>query len=112
MRSPFPSFLRADRLALAAVLVVITGCASGDSQAETGVGIAADTDLVAFSEPDVVLRGPQGSVGQFVVECMFDQFLPDDPIVFPGQPGASHLHQYFGGSGVNANSSNMHSTTN
>lgn len=28
----------------------------------------------------------------------------DDPIVFPGQPGASHLHTFFGNTSTNANS--------
>jgi len=28
----------------------------------------------------------------------------DDPIVFPGQPGRSHLHTFFGNTGANANS--------
>lgn len=28
----------------------------------------------------------------------------DDPIVFPGQPGRSHLHVFFGNTGTNANS--------
>jgi len=27
----------------------------------------------------------------------------DDPIVYPGQPGRSHLHAFFGNTGVNAN---------
>jgi hypothetical protein len=30
--------------------------------------------------------------------------LFDDPIVFPGQPGMSHLHQFFGNLGTNAHS--------
>ena len=28
----------------------------------------------------------------------------DDPIVFPGQPGRSHLHTFFGNTGANADS--------
>ncbi len=28
----------------------------------------------------------------------------DDPIVYPGQPGRSHLHTFFGNTGTNANS--------
>ncbi|MCI0689397.1 MAG: DUF1996 domain-containing protein, partial [Sporichthyaceae bacterium] len=28
---------------------------------------------------------------------------PDDPIVFPGQPGRSHLHMFYGATGVDAN---------
>jgi hypothetical protein len=38
------------------------------------------------------------------VDCAFDQFLADDPIVHPDAPGASHLHQFFGAVGVHASS--------
>jgi Domain of unknown function (DUF1996) len=34
--------------------------------------------------------------GQFVVRCRYSHTLADDPIVFPGQPGASHVHDFFG----------------
>jgi hypothetical protein len=33
----------------------------------------------------------------------FTHFLYDDPIVYPGRPGASHLHIFYGNSRVNAN---------
>lgn len=36
--------------------------------------------------------------------CFFSHTLPDDPIVFPRQPGASHLHDFFGNQTTNANS--------
>ncbi len=36
--------------------------------------------------------------------CAPGQVLADDPIVFPGQPGRSHLHQFYGNTGANANS--------
>jgi hypothetical protein len=39
----------------------------------------------------------------FSVTCTFDHQAPDDPIVFHGQPGAAHLHQFFGAKGVTAN---------
>lgn len=32
----------------------------------------------------------------FAVKCVPSQVLPDDPIVFPGQPGASHSHTFSG----------------
>lgn len=32
----------------------------------------------------------------WVVECRLSHRLRDDPIVYPGQPGASHLHDFFG----------------
>jgi hypothetical protein len=73
--------------------------------AGVAVGCSADeTELAAGSAPDRVLAGPQGAVGQFVVECGFDRFLADDPIVVPGRSGASHLHQFFGAVGVTVDS--------
>lgn len=44
----------------------------------------------------------QGSVAQFVVRCAFSHAAMDDPIVFPGDPGASHRHDFFGNRGTNA----------
>ena len=38
----------------------------------------------------------QGTVPQFVVRCAFSHAATDDPIVFPGDPGASHRHDFFG----------------
>jgi hypothetical protein len=45
-----------------------------------------------------------GSVGQFVVRCRYTHTLQDDPILFPGQPGASHSHDFFGNVSANASS--------
>lgn len=40
---------------------------------------------------------PTGNgTGQFRTECTFSHMNYDDPIVYPGQKGASHLHTYFG----------------
>jgi len=41
-------------------------------------------------------------IGQFVLRCTYSHTLADDPIVFPGQPGASHLHDFFGNKTVDA----------
>ena len=43
-------------------------------------------------------------VGAFRFICTAGQVLKDDPIVYPGQPGASHVHQFFGNTSANANS--------
>ncbi len=88
MRSRFPSFLRADGLALV-LLLGVASCGFGDAGLPPG-------DDQPNAAPDRVISGPQGDVGQFVVECGFSHFLPDDPIVHPGEPGGSHLHQFFG----------------
>jgi hypothetical protein len=40
----------------------------------------------------------------FIVQCSYSHSLPDDPIVYPGQPGASHLHDFVGNATTDANS--------
>ena len=46
--------------------------------------------------------GPQGRVGQFVATCAHTHSAPDDPIVLPGRPGTSHMHDFYGAIGVDA----------
>ncbi len=41
-------------------------------------------------------------VGAFRFICNAGQLSFDDPIVYPGRPGKSHLHQFFGNTGANA----------
>ena len=48
------------------------------------------------SAPDVV--------GAFRFICNAGQLRYDDPIVYPGQPGKSHLHQFYGNTSADANS--------
>jgi hypothetical protein len=38
----------------------------------------------------------------FAVRCNFSHRLSDDPIELPGQPGASHSHDFFGNTSTNA----------
>lgn len=47
---------------------------------------------------------PPGAVrvAEFLAECPFTHRLPDDPIVFPNLPGASHMHSFFGNTVTNA----------
>lgn len=40
----------------------------------------------------------------WVVVCGLAKSLSDDPIVYPGRPGASHLHDFLGNTSVNAGS--------
>ena len=42
--------------------------------------------------------------GVFATVCDFSHEAPDDPIVKPNQPGASHLHQFFGNATTSADS--------
>lgn len=51
------------------------------------------------------IAGTDGDVvGAFRFICNFSQILRDDPIVYPGQPGKSHLHIFFGNTTANGNS--------
>src|SRR5437868_2846014 len=47
---------------------------------------------------------PLNDLGAFRFLCHPGQLLHDDPIVYPGQPGKSHLHMFIGNTGANANS--------
>ena len=68
----------------------------------------------AFGVVGLVLSGagasaqstPSTSTGRgiFTVRCDFSHRAPDDPIVAPGQPGASHEHDFFGNNSVTAHS--------
>ena len=40
----------------------------------------------------------------FATPCRFSHRAPDDPIVIPGRPGASHAHDFFGNRSTNARS--------
>jgi hypothetical protein len=48
--------------------------------------------------------GPIVRVAEFLAVCPPSHRLPDDPIVFPRLPGASHMHSFFGNTSTNANS--------
>lgn len=52
----------------------------------------------------IPVSGAPDTVGAFRFLCGAGQLLRDDPIAYPGQPGASHLHQFFGNLGANASS--------
>ena len=43
-------------------------------------------------------------VGAFRFLCLAGQLKADDPIVYPNQPGQSHLHQFFGNTAADAHS--------
>jgi hypothetical protein len=86
------------------------GVASNGLTGETSV--ADNFDGTAGIVPTTY--GPNGTVGfpfsagdgaaAFRMMCTGGQLVRDDPLVYPGQPGASHLHQFFGNTGTNANS--------
>lgn len=48
------------------------------------------------------IGGPGG--GEFRAFCEFSHMGYNDPLLFPGQPGASHLHMFYGNPSTDANS--------
>lgn len=52
--------------------------------------------LAAFPPPSGGPAAQAATQVNFVSVCRFSHRANDDPIVFPGQPGASHDHSFFG----------------
>ena len=78
-----------------------------------GMGGLGATVVIPLGEPGAT--GPKlaagtpvadlpgdGSFGAFRTTCSLAKFAFDDPIVYPGQSGASHLHIIFGNTAVTA----------
>jgi hypothetical protein len=58
--------------------------------------IGALTFLVTGAQSPLAQAEPAAEIGEFVAFCDFSHRAMDDPIVFPGLPGASHNHDFFG----------------
>jgi Domain of unknown function (DUF1996) len=52
----------------------------------------------------VTLGATPVRAGSVKIECGASHHAADDPIVFPGRPGAAHLHEFFGNTSVHASS--------
>jgi hypothetical protein len=67
--------------------------------------IPSNFDVNSELVPAPLLTPETGSIdpqGAFRFLCNAGQILADDPIVYPGQPGKSHLHQFYGNTAANA----------
>ena len=128
---------------LAAVAAAVAACGGGGGTTGTA-GVAASPDLAtAAAAPALAAsasalfidtaRIPTGSPGfavdmigpttempasstegDFRTICDYSHMSFDDPIVFPGRPGMSHLHAFFGNTGTDAasTSQSLHTTGN
>jgi hypothetical protein len=56
----------------------------------------------AWGSGAIPASGKPDDVGAFRFICGPGQVLADDPIMYPGQPGKSHLHQFYGNTDANA----------
>ncbi len=59
-------------------------------------------DLGQLTEAAPVYDNGGSTAGQFRVACEYSHFGNDDPIIFPGEPGRSHLHMFFGNTETDA----------
>lgn len=62
---------------------------------------AASNELLR--EPASAAPQPSGT-GEVRITCGVSHYAYDDPIVYPGQAGASHLHAFIGNAGTDADS--------
>ena len=71
-----------------------------------GFAVVAIASAALAKPPARDLRGDVGRADlrgvNFVENCRFSHQAPDDPIVFPGKPGASHQHTFVGSRTTNA----------
>ncbi|MDR7274250.1 DUF1996 domain-containing protein [Catenuloplanes atrovinosus] len=61
----------------------------------------AQLDAFATTVPQAPPPG-RGRNPEFNATCTYSHSAPDDPIVFPGIAGASHMHSFFGNRSTNA----------
>jgi hypothetical protein len=66
--------------------------------------VASNVNVAAWTESRPVQPAFSSDEGAFRFICQPSHLLYDDPIVYPNQPGAAHLHQFFGNTGANASS--------
>jgi hypothetical protein len=67
-------------------------------QAAWNAQLAEFNSIAPRAVPATTVRVPE-----FNATCAYSHSHPDDPIVFPGMPGASHMHSFLGNTSTNAN---------
>jgi hypothetical protein len=63
---------------------------------------AAGAGLATVAQRDDEASGAERGGGLFYATCYVSHRGPDDPIVFPGRPGRSHLHDFLGNNNTDA----------
>ncbi|HEY4303861.1 MAG TPA: DUF1996 domain-containing protein [Gemmatimonadaceae bacterium] len=73
----------------------------------TASSVSVPMGAPGSGKQDVQSGGGNGTYtdgsGSFRTTCSLSKMLFDDPIVFPGQPGKSHLHMFFGNTAITGN---------
>jgi len=84
-----------------AISAMSVGVVANSLSGETA--IADNFDGTSGIEPQTTPAITAGDgASAFRMFCTAGQLLRDDPLVYPGQPGVSHLHQFYANTGTNA----------
>ncbi len=78
-----------------------TAAAVGFSVLLVGLTLGFASEGAAGGSTSSSSTGPRHQA-RFVARCRYSHTLPDDPIVHPNEPGASHSHDFFGNTTTNA----------
>jgi hypothetical protein len=92
--------IRRALLALALV-ALLAGCLNPATVPPPNPGVTGNWTEPAYDVPFYT-----GDVGAFRTECELSHTLSDDPLVWPGQPGKSHPHNFWGNTSANASMTN------
>ena len=87
-------------LALVAIGVVVSYQPAGAGPQHGNHPGAVDQQQAQAIKDQVGIQG----ASEFRVTCSSSHRAGNDPIVFPGQTGVSHIHEFFGNRSTNANS--------
>ncbi|MDX6350133.1 MAG: hypothetical protein QOF84_4923 [Streptomyces sp.] len=97
-------------VALALALVALLMVSLGSVTAQAASGDDPDGDGYIMANPPVTgvvpstYSPPHAYFHEFQANCSVTRTLKDDPIVYPGQSGASHDHTFMGNTTTDANS--------
>jgi len=101
MTRPRREHIAAAVAVVAALAIVATAAVSRSDDTNLAASAAAAASRVVGPAR---YTGPQGEVGQFVVQCLYSHSAADDPIVHPGHAGMSHRHDFYGATRAGAGS--------
>jgi hypothetical protein len=82
--------------------IVSTFAASGPliSANKFPIGFKGESEIITFNSNNRYAANPSA----FRIQCNYSHMSYDDPIVYPGQDDAAHLHMFFGNRTTNENS--------
>ena len=84
-------------------MLAAVGLRAATSGGDGAGAMHAHTDATSLGQPDRADRRAAGRRRRSSWwSALYSHTASDDPIVYPGQPGQSHLHEFFGNTDVDA----------